>query len=137
VQNGNLLSADKAAPQTPQDKTILLVDDEPMVRNVLSRALRREGYGIMDARDGIEALDMLSGGLRSPVHLLITDLDMPRLGGIDLARHVRAANWVQRVIFMTGDLATANVVKERDSALLWKPFSLRVLTATVREMLMQ
>jgi two-component system response regulator MprA len=119
----------------PQDLTILLVDDEPMVRSVLARALRREGYGIVDAQDGVEALDMLSGGLHESVQLLITDLDMPRLGGVALARYARAANWVQRVIFMTGDSASPPVADEEHSVMLWKPFSLQVFTATVREIL--
>jgi CheY-like chemotaxis protein len=89
-----------------------------MVRSVLTRALRREGYDIVAARDGVEAMDMLSGDLHPPVDLLITDLDMPRLGGIDLARHVRAANWVQRVIFMTGDTICNPIIHEQPSEML-------------------
>lgn len=121
--------------QIQHDVTIMLVDDEPAVRNVLARALRREGYSIIDAQDGIEAIDMLADGLSSPVHLLITDLNMPRLGGLDLARRVRDANWVRRVIFMTGDVTLDTLSDGDESALLWKPFNLQSLVGTVRDML--
>ncbi|NTW97340.1 MAG: response regulator [Oscillochloris sp.] len=113
----------------------MLVDDEPTVRSVLSRALRREGYQIVDAGDGVEALDILECDMHAPVHLLITDLDMPRLGGLDLAKHMRAANRVQRVIFMTGDTTKAMPLDGRHSTLLQKPFNLKALASVVHQML--
>lgn len=135
VHDGIAHKATIATPPSPRDVTIMLVDDEPTIRSVLSRALRREGYQIVDAADGIEALDLFEGNLRSPVHLLITDLDMPRLGGIELARHLRASNHVQRVIFMTGDSPTGALIDGGHSTLIQKPFNLKVLATTVHEML--
>jgi two-component system cell cycle sensor histidine kinase/response regulator CckA len=128
-------ASDMAAPQAPHDVRIMVVDDEPAVRSVLARALRREGYTIVDACDGIEALRLLSSSSHTPVHLLITDINMPRLGGLDLARQVRAANHVRRVIFMSGDIEADTTESEGHSVMLWKPFSLRALSATVREVL--
>jgi two-component system response regulator MprA len=113
----------------------MVVDDEPAVLSVLTRALRREGYATVDACDGVEALRLLAGDESAPVHLLITDLNMPRLGGLDLARRVRAANWVEHVIFISGDIETDATGGEEHSMMLWKPFSLKALAATVREVL--
>jgi len=126
---------DVDTPRLPCDVTIMLVDDETEVRNMLARALRREGYSIVDAGDGIEALDMLTNDQGPPVHLLITDLDMPRLGGADLAQHLLATNRVRRVIFMTGGFASATLGASGHSLLLRKPFNLHALTSAVRELL--
>ncbi len=121
----------------PHHITILLVDDEPSVRNLLVRILRREGYQIVDAADGLEALDLFATSSDHPIHLLITDLDMPRLGGIELARHLRDTNRVQRVIFMTGDTNRIGPHTPEHHALLQKPFHPHVLTQMVNQVLAQ
>jgi two-component system, cell cycle sensor histidine kinase and response regulator CckA len=135
VHDGIAHRAEVVAPHSPCDVRIMLVDDEPMVRSVLSRALRREGYQIVDAGDGLEALNLIEDGTASPVHLLITDLNMPRLGGVDLARHMRATNHVQRVIFMTGDTPAGSLIDGDHSALLQKPFNLKTLASAVHQIL--
>lgn len=122
------------SPRSPEDITILLVEDEPAVRDMIARALRREGYQIVDASDGVEAIDLFNLHPLAEVHLLITDMDMPRLGGLDLASQLRAANLVQRVIYMTGDIFRSPP-SELTSTLLRKPFNLQHLTSVVREML--
>jgi two-component system chemotaxis response regulator CheY len=66
-------------------KMILTVDDSSSIRQVLSFALQAAGYNVMEAADGTEAVAKLSG----PVHMVITDLNMPRMDGIDLIRHIR------------------------------------------------
>jgi CheY-like chemotaxis protein len=134
-QNFSMRPTDRTAQDSSRHIRIMVVDDEPAVRSVVTRALRREGYTTIDASDGVEALGLLSSSAHDPIHLLITDLDMPRLGGVDLAKRVRAANWVQHVIFMSGDIAANPAGEERHSVMLWKPFSLRALAATVRELL--
>ncbi len=121
----------------PHHITILLVDDEPDLRSLLARVLRREGYQIVDAADGLEALDLFATPSDHPIHLLITDLDMPRLGGLDLARHLRETNRVQRVIFMTGDMHRFGSQAPEHHALLQKPFPPRLLTQVVSQVLSQ
>lgn len=129
------LTSHLAAPQAPVDTTILLVEDEPTVRNMLARALRREGYQIVGAGDGAEAIRLIERQPLLDIHLLITDLDMPHLGGIDLTRRLQAARRVQRVIYMTGDIFRATPTIELASDMLRKPFNLHRLTAAVREIL--
>lgn len=66
-------------------KTILTVDDSASMRQVICFALIAAGYEVMEASDGIDAMAKLSG----PVDMVITDLNMPRMDGIDLIKHVR------------------------------------------------
>ena len=67
-------------------KTILTVDDSSTVRLVLSSTLNNAGYEVVEAADGQEAIEQLDSG---KIDMLITDLNMPRLDGLDLIRHVR------------------------------------------------
>ncbi|EFO81161.1 PAS domain S-box protein [Oscillochloris trichoides DG-6] len=131
------LAASLIGPYPPHHITILLVDDEPDLRSLLVRVLRREGYQIVDAADGLEALDLFAHLSHHPIHLLITDLDMPRLGGLDLARHLRETNRVQRVIFMTGDMNRVGPHAPEHHALLQKPFHPRLLAQVVNQILAQ
>ena len=68
------------------NRKILTVDDSPTVRLVLSSTLRDAGYEVIEACDGQEALDCLGG---DDINMLITDLNMPKVDGIDLIRQVR------------------------------------------------
>lgn len=70
-------------------KKILIVDDSATVRQVLSMTLRGTGYEVIEATDGQEALDYLDDRQLEPINMLITDLNMPRVDGIDLIRQVR------------------------------------------------
>ena len=67
------------------DKTILVCDDEVNLRRVLSAMLRREGYEVLQARDGQEGLELLKS---EEIHTVITDLRMPRVDGMELLRHM-------------------------------------------------
>lgn len=68
---------------------ILIVDDEPSIRRLLSGHLLRRGYRVVVARDGTEALRFFE---EETPNLLITDLNMPGLGGLDLLRHLKAVD---------------------------------------------
>jgi len=70
-------------------KKILIVDDSATVRQVLSMTLRGTGYEVVEATDGQEALEYLDSRESEPFNMLITDLNMPRVDGIDLIRQVR------------------------------------------------
>ena len=106
---------------------ILLAEDDDNLRIFLARALRRAGHEVCDMPDGRQALAWVS---EHPVDLLLADVVMPGLDGIELAR--RASDmWPHlRVIFITGFAAVAlrqrNVTK-REAAVLAKPFHLRQL----------
>jgi DNA-binding NtrC family response regulator len=81
------------------NQTILLVDDEPQIRAALRRALRQAAYTILEAGGGEEALSILSA---QPVDLLISDLNMPGMGGLVLCRRVAAEHPGVVRFLMTG-----------------------------------
>lgn len=112
-------------PGAAQRLSILLVDDEPEVRQVLAEALREAGHRVTEARDGQEALGVLE---RGRFDLLITDLGMPGMPGSELARRARAAGKVEAVALITGwglegeDRALREVGVD---LVLQKPFAVR------------
>jgi PAS domain S-box-containing protein len=117
-------------------ETILLVEDEPQVRELAVRTLRRQGYTVLVATDGAEAL-RVAGRQDRPPHLLLTDLVLPHMSGHDLA--VRLREWMpqMRVLFMSGYTERA-VVPEGEpngGAFLPKPFTPALLAQKVRQVL--
>jgi sigma-B regulation protein RsbU (phosphoserine phosphatase) len=76
---------------------VLLVDDDPATRLLLAAALRREGWDVLDAADGRDALDLHE---REKVQLVVSDWRMPRMDGLELCRRVRAANARDYVYFI-------------------------------------
>jgi PAS domain S-box-containing protein len=135
-------SADTAPPPLsvalPQGtETVLLAEDEDGVRALVLQVLRRSGYTVLEARDGLEALT-LSESHSGPIHLLLTDVVMPRLGGGRLARRVNRQRPDTRVLFMSG-FADSTLVRHEvlsgDVDCLLKPFTPEVLARKVRETL--
>ena len=120
-------------PPPPAARTVLVVENTRAVRTVAARMLAWEGYKVLTAKDGVEALAMLE---RHRVDLVLTDLKMPRLGGRDLARQV-AARWPGvRMAFMTGHFELS-VTDNLPGPLVLKPFSVEDLVDTVRSLLDQ
>jgi DNA-binding NtrC family response regulator len=118
-----------------EKERILVVDDSADAREVLSRNLTAEGYEVMTAPSVTEAVRILEA---SPADLVITDLKMPKVGGIDLIRHVRARFRDVGVIMITGyaSVETAVVaVKEGAEDYLSKPFTDAELLSAVRDAL--
>jgi chemotaxis protein histidine kinase CheA len=89
------VAAETAAPRTGFGKTILVVDDSPVVRDLISDALRAHGIRVVEAGDGEEALGKLSS--HPNIDLVVTDFEMPRLDGIGLIRALRARPDVRRI----------------------------------------
>jgi CheY-like chemotaxis protein len=90
-----------AEPLRGGSETVLLVEDEPGVLKLAQRVLASHGYTVLRARNGAEALDV-SGGFPGAIHLLLTDLIMPQMGGETLAKHFLASRPDARVLYMTG-----------------------------------
>src|SRR5215471_10689497 len=113
-------------------ETILLVEDEPAVRQLFAQALAREGYSVYEARNGQEAMKLFEQHGDS-IDLLLTDMRMPYMGGAELAQHLRARRRTLKLLCVSG------YPNARDSALtpdfLSKPFSRDDLLAKVREVL--
>lgn len=82
-------------------ETILLVEDEELVREVTSRILERYGYTVLPAKDGPEAL-RLAEGCSGSLHLLLTDVTMPGMNGRELAEHLVARHPQLKVLYMSG-----------------------------------
>jgi DNA-binding response OmpR family regulator len=105
------------------------------VRAGAVRALRRHGYEVITAVDGQDALDV-AAAYEGRIHLLLNDVLMPRMGGPETAKLMRAARPGIRVLFMSG--YTAGVVlgdTGHETRLLPKPFTMPDLVRTVREVL--
>ena len=111
-------------------QTILVVDDEPDVRALLREVLTVNGYNVLDTGDPFEARRLVES---QPVHLLLTDVVMPIMNGLDLAKRVEAASPTTKVVLMSGFNTAA--VKESRRPLVPKPFRTADLLNTIRQML--
>ena len=116
----------------PQRETILLVEDEPAVRQLFSQALARAGYKVHEARNGQEALKVFDQH-GDGVDLLLTDMRMPYMGGAELARQLRTRRSTLKLLCISG-YAGGNEL-EFSGDFLAKPFSRDELLAKVREVL--
>ncbi|CAN5139932.1 hypothetical protein BH10PSE12_BH10PSE12_32010 [soil metagenome] len=115
--------------------TILLVEDEDMVRNVAERALSRQGYTVLTAADGEQALEILAGG--TTIDLMISDVVMPNMDGPTMVGHARITHPDLPVLFMSG-YAEEQLRKSIDIAnvaFLPKPFSVSQLAEAARDTL--
>jgi len=116
-------------------RTILVVDDEPNICSVLSSALTDEGYQVLTAPDGEQALRLLR---RQPVHLLFTDMLMPNIGGLDLLRRARQLQPGLPVVVITAYGSVPSAVEAmKGGALdyLTKPFDLEQVKVVTRRAL--
>jgi two-component system, cell cycle sensor histidine kinase and response regulator CckA len=125
------VAADESSASDMRE-TILLVEDEPAVRQLFMLALTRAGYRVFEARNGQEALKMFDQHGDS-IDLLLTDLRMPYMGGAELAQHLRAKRKSLKLIAISGYAGTTE--QDLDADFLAKPFSRDDLLAKVREVL--
>jgi CheY-like chemotaxis protein len=118
--------------QTPG--VILVAEDEVIVRNVVCLLLQREGYQVLSAADGKEALE-LARQYQGTIDLLLSDIQMPRMDGISLAEHVIEERPGIRVLLMSGKVSAE--IRERNIRLpfLRKPFVSSVFRDKVRDVL--
>ena len=118
-----------------QEVRILLVEDEGYVRDVACEILESEGYKVLTARSGKEALEVFRDG--RPIHLLVTDVVMPGMNGHDLAEHLTALYPELKTIYMSGYTDNFGVTArhELNPTFIQKPFTLESLTSKVKEML--
>jgi DNA-binding NtrC family response regulator len=118
-------------------ETILLVEDDEMVRNLVRETLEREGYKVIGASDPLEA-QRIADGYRGKIQLLITDVVMPRLNGKELAKLLVERRPELKVLYMSGytDSAIVNSgILQKEVAFLQKPFTPAALASKVRDVL--
>jgi two-component system NtrC family sensor kinase len=118
-------------------ETVLLVEDEDAVRTLSRLILQSNGYTVLEARDGQEGVRVAQQHA-GPIHLLVTDLVMPRMSGRQLADRLTQTRTQIRVLFMSGytdEAVMRHGVLEPDVVFLQKPFSPISLARKVREVL--
>ena len=108
--------------------TILVAEDEDEMRSLVGNVLRRNGYKVLEAANGEEALELASG-YSGPIHLLLTDITMPVLNGWELHRRLRTERPGTATLFMSGNFEPTLM---RFSVFLPKPFGPAQLLEKVR-----
>ncbi len=114
---------------------ILLAEDNESMRSFLTRSLTRVGHEVCSVRDGFEALPHIAGG---DFDLLVTDIVMPGMDGLELARRTSLEIPDMKVIFITGFAAVSlnsHASKRSDTKVLSKPFHLRTLVDEIDRVL--
>jgi PAS domain S-box-containing protein len=121
----------------PGTETVLVVEDDPSVRQFLMKALTEFGYAAIAAADGLEAL-RFAQGFRNPIHLLITDVVMPNMNGPQLASELSILRPSTKVLYISGHTGADAVhrrMEESGAPLLPKPFGREDLSAAIRALL--
>jgi len=117
-------------PPRGEGRTILVVDDEPDVRDLVASQLRFHGYEVVVAQDGVEALGQLEA---HDVHLVLTDVRMPRMGGAELVQEVRRKYPACGLVMMSGHDSGDSL--EIPTPSLSKPFRRQQLLQVVHDAL--
>ncbi|MGH7514582.1 MAG: PAS domain-containing protein [Gemmatimonadales bacterium] len=124
-------------PMTRGTETVLLVEDEDAVRALAARVLAEHGYAVHEARNGREALAVLERPDHG-IHLVLTDVVMPDMGGVELADRVAAAHPDVRIVYMSGYSEGDKLhpgIRQSPYPFLQKPFSPESLAVRIREAL--
>jgi len=119
----------------PGSATILLVDDEESVQKLLTYPLEREGYRVIQARTGEEALERFDGG---EIDLIVLDLMLPKVDGLEVCRRVRAQSATVPIIMLTArddEVDKVLGLEIGSDDYITKPFSIRELRSRVRALL--
>jgi len=118
-------------------ETILLVEDDPSVRTLVRDELRKLGYRVVEAKNGVDAC-LLATQRAGSFQLLLTDVVMPGMGGREVAQHLSAIKPDLRTLFMSGYLDDIGIMEGQEegmSSFLQKPFTPEMLARTVRNLL--
>jgi PAS domain S-box-containing protein len=128
------------APEEMQHgtETVLLVEDEPMLRELGCMVLGELGYRVLNASNGVDALRVLDEHPDESIDLLVTDVVMPEMGGPELANQMRSRSPRTKVLFCSGyteDAITRDGKLQRGTSFMQKPYSVATLASRVREVL--
>ncbi len=139
VESDILATAPTAPSGRPQrgTETILVAEDEPSVRTLVRDELRKLGYSVIEAKNGVEAC-LLATQQAGSLQLLLTDVVMPGMGGRELAQHLSVIKPDLRTLFMSGYMDDVGIMagqEEGTSSFLQKPFTPEVLARAVRSLL--
>jgi two-component system, cell cycle sensor histidine kinase and response regulator CckA len=129
-----LTSAAASPSSVGGSESILLVEDEESVRQLVRETLESRGYRVLEAANGQAGL-ALAAQYKEPLHLVITDVVMPGLSGHELAQQLLAVRSGLKVLYLSGYAQDAFPPSESHNAFLQKPFTLQSLARKVREVL--
>ena len=118
-------------------ETILLVEDEELVRNIVVHTLEQYGYTVYDSEFGAEAIQFIENH-DGPIHLLLVDVVLPNMNGVEVAEHLTSSWPGMKVLFISGYTNQAIVqhgVLEKGRNFLEKPFTPNTLVRKVRKIL--
>jgi CheY-like chemotaxis protein len=118
-------------------ETVLIVEDDKEVRKIAVRILENQGYKVLEASQGSEALSLCKEH-RKPIHLMLVDVVMPGLDGRELAERVKSLHPGMKVLYMSGYTDNAIIhhgVLEKGMNYIQKPFTLEGLGRKIREVL--
>ena len=119
-------------------ETVLLVEDEPLVRSMASQVLREQGYTVLESTNGVEALRVVEERGEERIHLLLTDMVMPQMGGSELAERLRTQHPETGVLFTSGYTDAAVVhqdLLQSGTDFIHKPFTPAALAQKIRSVL--
>jgi nitrogen-specific signal transduction histidine kinase/CheY-like chemotaxis protein len=119
-------------------ETVLLVEDEPAVRKLTSEVLQNQGYRVLEATNGVEAVGVMEDDPGHRIDLLVTDVVMPAMGGRELAQRFRTSRPDGKVLYMSGypdSMISRQGDVNLDGGFLQKPVTMVELARKVREML--
>jgi PAS domain S-box-containing protein len=125
------------APETKATETILVVEDEDEIRDMVREYLERKGYTVMAANNGSEALQVAQR-YKGSIHLLLTDVVMPQVGGHELAHQIKGMRPRIKILFTSGypeHAALADKAVDPSAVILQKPYPLNSLASRIRQML--
>ena len=120
-------------------ETVLLVEDEKAVRQAAAEFLQMQGYTVLEAKDGLDAL-FIARDYPSPIHLAVTDVVMPNLSGGQLAQELAMLRPETRLLFVSGyagKMVLDHKVMDVETNFLQKPYTLKQLSSKMREALSQ
>ena len=129
------VSARPVSRPSPAVGTVLVVDDEPAVRALVTRVLRRDGFVVLEA-DGPRAAIELAGAHAGDIDLVVTDVSMPEMNGVNMVERLLVDRPGLRVMYTSGydrDGLADVAQPPHEARLLRKPFSVGDLVAAVRE----
>ena len=120
----------------PEDKIILLIDDEVMLRDLLAEMLESNGYNVIKVGSGSEALKILTEEIK--VDLVIVDFNMPDMNGLETTKKIRGLNLKMPVILSSGSMGLEEKINYKDSgitATLTKPYEFDTMFSTIQKLI--
>jgi two-component system cell cycle sensor histidine kinase/response regulator CckA len=134
----DVASHQKSGPAPRGTETLVVVEDEPLLRNMARSVLEAKGYHVLPASNGQDALHTVRDHKGAPICLVISDVVMPVMGGVVMAEWLKSANPDLKILFTSGytdDAVTLHGALQKGVEFLAKPYTPATLACKVREML--